>query len=93
MEEEVISKIKFDETFIESLLKLLKVGNRRGIHLNAIPGSARSRLDLKDLNSLKDNSDQEFLSTIFSDPEFSFNINFDGLNISDLDEDEKNKLK
>ena len=92
MENEVVSKIKFEKQFIESLLDKLKVGNRRGIHLNAIPGNARSRLDLKALDRIHDSMPASFLEEILTKEAFEYDINFDGINLTELDEDEKNRL-
>ncbi len=93
MSEEIkISQIKFEEHFIRSLLKLLKVGNRGGIHLNAVPGYARSRLDLKELDRIAEEKSTDFLHTLLSKEEFSYAIDFDGINLTKLEEDEKNKL-
>ena len=93
MAEEIkISQIKFEERFIKSLLEKLKVGNRRGIHLNAVPGYARSRLDLKELDRRAEEKSADFLHTLLSEEEFSYTIDFDGINLTGLEEDEKNKL-
>lgn len=91
-EEQKISDIKFEEQFIKSLLEKLKVGNRRGIHLNAIPGNARSRLDLKEIDSIKEGKANDFLNTLLSEDQFSYTIDFEGINLTELDEEEKNKL-
>lgn len=90
--ESIVSQVKFEETFIKSLLDKLKVGNRRGIHLNAIPGNARARLDLKELESIKSGLPESFLQHLLNEEEFEFTINFDGINFSDLTENEKDKL-
>jgi superfamily I DNA and/or RNA helicase/very-short-patch-repair endonuclease len=44
-----VSQIKFDLKFIEKLLAKLTVGNGQSVHLNAIPGRRKNRLDLCDL--------------------------------------------
>ncbi|MEK6816989.1 MAG: hypothetical protein AABY09_05220, partial [Nanoarchaeota archaeon] len=46
----LISQISYEPVFLKGLLEKLKVGNRRGIHLNALPGQHRARIDLKDLD-------------------------------------------
>ncbi len=87
-----ISQVKFEETFIKSLLDKLKVGNRRGIHLNAVPGNARARLDLKELDQIKSGFAESFLNKLLTEEEFEFSINFDGIDLSALEEVEKERL-
>lgn len=92
MSEENISQVKFEEVFIKALLDKLKVGNRRGIHLNAIPGVARSRLDLAELDEIKDGLSKDFLGKLLNDEEFEFTVNFEGVNFTDIEEKQKEKL-
>lgn len=92
MEEENISQVKIEEVFIKSLLDKLKVGNRRGIHLNAIPGRARSRLDLAELDEIRDGLSKEFLDKLLNEESFEFAINFEGINFTEIEEKQKEKL-
>lgn len=92
MEDKNISQVKFEEAFIKSLLDKLKVGNRRGIHLNAIPGNARSRLDLKEFDQIRVGLAEDFLNKLLSEEEFEFPINFDGVDLTLLEESEKEAL-
>ncbi len=91
-ETEHISQITFEKSFIKSLLDKLKIGNRRGIHLNAVPGSSRSRLDLNDLDIIKSNKGLEFLNTLLTEEDFKFTINFDSIDLTKATETEKEKL-
>ena len=86
------SQIDYSEKFIKKLLDKLKTGNRRGIHLNAIPGRSRSRLDFFACNMLSANKAEQFLEKILSESTFNFNLNFDGVDLSTLEEEEKNRL-
>ncbi len=86
------SQVTYSAAFINSLLTKLKVGNRRGIHLNALPGRHRSRLDLKDLDIVSERLSEDFLSELTEKPEFSFEISFDGVAINDLKDKEKEEL-
>lgn len=87
-----VSQVRFEETFIKSLLDKLKVGNRRGIHLNAIPGNARARLDLKELDQIRSGYADNFLRKLLSEEEFEFSINFDGIDLTALEEADKEGL-
>ncbi|MYE38474.1 MAG: hypothetical protein F4X82_03075, partial [Candidatus Spechtbacteria bacterium SB0662_bin_43] len=82
------SNIKLDQDFIKSLLKKLKTGNRRDIYLNAIPGSRKSRLDLKKLDSIKNGKSIEFLKTLFSKETFQYVIDFNEVNSVGLNDDQ-----
>jgi very-short-patch-repair endonuclease len=86
------SQITFSKDFIKGLLSKLKVGNRRGIHLNALPGRARARLDVERLGLIAIENPDAFLGEILTKPQFKFEVNFDGIPINDLDEKERNAL-
>ena len=65
----------------EVLLKLqkrLKVGNRRGVHLNAIPGRSRYKLDITRLSILDERLPDEFIHRLLSEPNMSFDITWTG---------------
>jgi len=87
-----ISRIKFDKNFIKKLLNKLKVGNKRSIHLNAIPGRSATRLDLQQLANIDQDIPLNFIKTIFNDEVFSFSISYDKLDLGELNEDEKKKI-
>lgn len=96
---EQISQIQFDKIFIKSLLDKLKVGNKRTIHLNAIPGNRKERLDLFQLSCIDvqhsqntKNTAEKFLYQLLNEKEFSFDINYEKINQSNLDEDQKIQL-
>lgn len=62
--------------FLEKLLKKLKVGDTRGIHLNALPGNF-ARLDLYDLVNIEQSLHHKFLGELLSKNTFSFSITID----------------
>jgi hypothetical protein len=41
--------MNLSDKLLEELQNRLKVGNRRGVHLNAIPGRSRYKFDLSNL--------------------------------------------
>lgn len=87
----MISQINYSKEFIEKLLDRLKVGNRRGIHLNALLNS-RAKFELESLNDFQDDLATKFLVKLFSQKTVSQSLNFDGINLSDIEEVSKNKL-
>jgi len=88
-----ISQIKYDKNFVNKILEKLKVGNSRSIHLNAIPGNLKTRLDLYDLANVEQNMPKNFIDTILNKDIFSFQISYDKINLGKLNDEEKNKLQ
>lgn len=62
--------------FLEKLLKKLKTGDSRGIHLNALPGNF-ARLDIYDLVNIELSLHLKFLTELLTKPSFSFSITID----------------
>jgi len=83
------SQIHTDPSLLNKLLQKLKVGNRRGIHLNAIPGRSRNRLDLHDLDVISPGSLKKFLNLLLAKNSFQYEINFEEVNLQELDENER----
>ena len=52
---------------IEELQNRLKVGNRRGVHLNAIPSNSRYKFDISRLSYIEENLPQRFVIIICLD--------------------------
>lgn len=84
--------INFDETFLKKVRNKLAIGNTRSVHLNSLPGRYATRLDLYNLTDIKSSYPRDFVSTILSNPNFSFDITFSNLNSELLDEDQKTKI-
>jgi len=90
--EERISQISLQPNLLKKLLQKLKVGDRRGIHLNATPGRSKNRLDVFDLSYISKELLNNFLDVLFGKDSFEFEINFDKVKLEELSEDERNKL-
>ncbi|MBB6463513.1 AAA domain-containing protein [Flammeovirga kamogawensis] len=86
MIEDKTEPIKYSKALVKTLEQKLKVGNLRAIHLNAVPGNSRSRLDITDLNSLQNNLSSDFIATLTSKQQFNFTI---GATYQQLENDDK----
>ncbi len=70
------SKIKFDPHFIQRLLDKLQTGDRRSIHLNAVPGRLINRLDLHELSAIDSDLPMAFMQKLLSEKTFKLPISF-----------------
>lgn len=68
--------IVLTKKLIEELENRLKVGNRRGVHLNAIPGNSKYKFDIKNLDSLDSDIVNLFVESLLCEPNFSFPISW-----------------
>lgn len=68
---------------LEELQNRLKVGNRRGVHLNAIPGRSRYKFDLNRLSHLSEELPQEFVNALLTEQPLRFKISWKD-NVPDL---------
>ena len=68
------SKIKLEPHFIQRLLEKLKTGNRRSVHLNAVPGRLLNRLDLSDLSHIDEAIPLAFMQKLLAEKQFKLNI-------------------
>ncbi len=59
-------------SFLRRLEEKLSTGNRRSIHLNALPGRALNRLDVHDTHLLEEALPQQFLKKLLTKAKFSF---------------------
>lgn len=64
--------MKFSPDVFESLQSKLKVGNRRGVHLNAIPGNSRYKFDLSRLATIKKSLPELFVLDLLTMSNVSF---------------------
>ena len=71
-------------TFLKALRDKLKIGNTRSIHLNALPGSSATKLDIFDINYCKKNLADELINVLTSQANFEFDISFKNSNNKDL---------
>lgn len=58
--------------FLKKLKQKLQVGNTRSIHLNSYPGRLAARLDLNELNYIKQNLPNDFLKKLLNNHSFEF---------------------
>lgn len=70
--------MKFSADVFESLQSKLKVGNRRGVHLNAIPGNSRYKFDISRLSVIKKSMPELFVLDLLTmrDVKFTFSTQF-----------------
>lgn len=68
---------------LSQLQNRLKVGNRRGVHLNAIPGRSRYKFDLNRLSNLDDKLPQDFINALLSEQTLKFRVSWKE-NVPDL---------
>lgn len=81
-----------DLVFLKALRDKLKGGNTRSIHLNALPGRYATRLDLANLNYIKPDFTEKFLTQLFSNSCFDFKISFDRIDLNSISTDEQKRL-
>jgi len=68
---------------LTELQNRLKVGNRRGVHLNAIPARSRYKFDLNRLSHLDEKLPQDFINALLSEQPLKFRISWKD-NVPDL---------
>lgn len=85
--------MKLSHHFLTNLQQRLKVGNRSGVHLNAVPGRSRYKFDVHSLGKIWQGFPQHFLDTLLRDPKFRFAINFDGIDLEELQEEEVQEMQ
>lgn len=66
--------MKLNKKLLQELQSRLNVGNKRGIHLNAIPGRSRYKLDLYQLEGITKGMPKEFIQGLLKHSQFSFPI-------------------
>ncbi|NBS20001.1 MAG: hypothetical protein EBS74_09515 [Flavobacteriia bacterium] len=64
--------MKITEKLLTELQNRLKVGSRRGVHLNAITGRSRYKFDITRLSHIDENLPQNFINALLSEPWPSF---------------------
>ncbi|MCR8666224.1 AAA domain-containing protein [Aestuariibaculum sp. M13] len=79
---------------IEELQNRLKVGNRRGVHLNAIPSGSRYKFDIHQLAHINPAIPSEFIENLLTQSPLKYRISWKD-NVPDLNElfvDDQKKL-
>lgn len=90
--------MKLSQSLLKEYQNRLKVGNRRGVHLNAIPGRSRYKFDLFKLAEIREELPKEFVDALLSECPLKFKINWqpdddDALGLINQDEAELLKIK
>jgi superfamily I DNA and/or RNA helicase/very-short-patch-repair endonuclease len=81
-----------DLIFLKALRDKLKGGNIRSIHLNALPGRYATRLDFANLNYIRSDFAEQFLTQLLTQSCFDFKISFDGIDLNAIQQDEQKRL-
>lgn len=76
--------MELTEKLLTELQKRLKIGNRRGVHLNAIPANSRYKFDLHRLSYINQNLPNDFIQNLLTKQPLKFKISFKD---SDIDVD------
>lgn len=75
--------MKLTEKLLTELQRRLKIGNRRGVHLNAIPANSRYKFDLNRLSHIDKNLPNNFIKALLSEQPLKFRISWKE-NVPDL---------
>lgn len=75
--------MELTEKFLSELQRRLKIGNRRGVHLNAIPANSRYKFDLNRLSKIDKNLPNNFIKALLSELPLKFRISWKD-NVPDL---------
>ena len=86
--------MELTEKLLTELQRRLKIGNRRGVHLNAIPANSRYKFDLNRLSHIDKNLPDNFIKALLSEQPLKFRISWKD-NVPDLNflfEEEQTQL-
>lgn len=75
--------MELSEKLLNELQRRLKIGNRRGVHLNAIPVNSRYKFDLNRLSHIDKNIPKNFINALLSEQPLKFRISWKD-NVPDL---------
>jgi very-short-patch-repair endonuclease/transcription elongation GreA/GreB family factor len=81
-----------DLIFLKALRDKLKGGNIKSIHLNALPGRYATRLDFANLNYIRPDFAEKFLTQLLTQSCFDFKISFDGIDLNAIQSEEQKRL-
>lgn len=88
--------MKLTNKLLTELQRRLKIGNRRGVHLNAIPANSKYKFDLNRLSHIDKNLPDNFVKALLSELPLKFRVswkdNVPDLNLM-LEEDQSQLLK
>lgn len=86
--------MQLTEKLLAELQRRLKIGNRRGVHLNAIPANSRYKFDLNRLSHIDKNLPNNFVKALLSELPLKFRVSWKD-NVPDLNslyEDDQTQL-
>ena len=75
--------MELTEKLLFELQRRLKIGNRRGVHLNAIPANSRYKFDLNRLSYIDKNLPDNFINALLTELPLKFRISWKD-NVPDL---------
>ncbi len=75
--------MEITEKLLTELQNRLKVGSRRGVHLNAITGRSRYKFDITRLSHIDENLPQNFINALLSELPLKFRVSWKD-NVPDL---------
>jgi superfamily I DNA and/or RNA helicase/transcription elongation GreA/GreB family factor/very-short-patch-repair endonuclease len=75
--------MELTEKLLTELQRRLKIGNRRGVHLNAIPANSRYKFDINRLSHIDKNLPRNFINALLSEQPLKFRISWKD-NVPDL---------
>jgi very-short-patch-repair endonuclease len=75
--------VEITEKLLKELQNRLKVGSRRGVHLNAIPARSRYKFDLTRLSHINESLPADFIDSLLTEQPLKFKISWKD-NVPDL---------
>ena len=75
--------MELTEKLLSELQRRLKIGNRRGVHLNAIPANSRYKFDLNRLSHIDKDLPNNFIKSLLTELPLKFRISWKD-NVPDL---------
>jgi superfamily I DNA and/or RNA helicase/very-short-patch-repair endonuclease/KaiC/GvpD/RAD55 family RecA-like ATPase len=75
--------MELTEKLLSELQRRLKIGNRRGVHLNAIPSNSKYKFDLNRLSDIDRNLPRKFITELLTKQPLKFRISWKD-NVPDL---------
>ena len=76
--------MKLTVKFLKELQNRLKIGNSRGVHLNAIPGKSLYKFDIKRLSHISESIPTDFINALLTEYPLKFKISWKN-NVKDFD--------
>jgi len=68
--------MEINNKILTELQNRLKVGNKRGVHLNAIPANSRYKFDIKKLTYIEKELPQKFINSLLTEQPMRFKISW-----------------